>query len=220
MLHLEVLVEDSSGKRMLERILPRIMPGNVTFKVFSYKGVGHIPKNLQAQGDPAHRILLAQLPRLLGGYGKAFKDDGPEYNRVVLVICDSDARNVADFYSELQGLLANCNPAPTTIFCLATEEGEAWLLSDGAAVLAAYPKADKVELAKYVPDSIVGTWERLADVVYPGGHKELSKHGFFEIGAAKHEWAEKITPHLDIANTRSPSFRFLLTELESLAQLA
>lgn len=43
MMHLEVLVEDSSGKRMLEHLLPKILEGRGTFKVHSYRGVGRIP---------------------------------------------------------------------------------------------------------------------------------------------------------------------------------
>ncbi len=44
------------------------------------QGIGRIPKNLNAGGDPAKRILLDQLPKLLGGYGKT-----PGIDAVVVV---------------------------------------------------------------------------------------------------------------------------------------
>ncbi len=64
-------------------------------------------------------------------------------------------------------------PEARTQFCLAIEEGEAWLLGDLDAVRTAYPGARKAVLDEDVSDSRCGTWEVLADAVYPGGCTEL-----------------------------------------------
>ena len=66
-MHFEVLVEDLSGKRMLEILLPKILGQKHTAKIINYSGVGHIPKDLHKQPDPRNRHLLNQLPTLLSG---------------------------------------------------------------------------------------------------------------------------------------------------------
>lgn len=45
-MHFEILVEDQSGKKTLDILLPKILGGKHTFKVHPYKGIGQIPKNL------------------------------------------------------------------------------------------------------------------------------------------------------------------------------
>ena len=62
-------------------------------------------------------------------------------------------------------------------FCLAIEEGEAWLLGDIPAIKKAYPQARDAVLNGYGNDSICGTWELLADAVVRGGSTALDKEG-------------------------------------------
>lgn len=69
-------------------------------------------------------------------------------------------------------------------------------------------------------DSICGTWECLADAVYPGGSSALSKKGKMAVGAEKSQWAEKITPNMDVTNNRSPSFAYFRRALLELAEKA
>ena len=66
-MHFEILVEDQSGKTMLDLLIPKIIGDQHTFKVHPYKGIGKIPKNLTSSTDARRRILLDQLPRLLKG---------------------------------------------------------------------------------------------------------------------------------------------------------
>lgn len=99
---------------------------------------------------------------------------------------------------------------------VAIEEGEAWLLGDISAVRTAYPKANTNILKGYSNDSICGTWEKLADAVYPGGAAALSLRGWQAIGAEKTVWAASITPHMDVHHNDSPSFKNLKSELIAL----
>ena len=46
-MHIEMLVEDLSGKKALDVLVPRIIGDHDTFRVHSYKGIGHIPKNMK-----------------------------------------------------------------------------------------------------------------------------------------------------------------------------
>jgi hypothetical protein len=202
-MHIEVLVEDSSGARLVEMLLPRVIGAQGephTWRVHDYGGVGRIPKKLTAADLSTKKTLLDRLPGILQAHGKT-----PGIDAVVVVL-DSDRRDCKELLAELQALLTRCDPAPNALFRLAIEEMEAWLLGDRAALLRAYPKAKKDALSRYVQDSVCGTWEALADAVHPGGSAAIRKAGWPLPGQVKHEWVQQIGPHLDIEQNVSPSF--------------
>ncbi|WP_287876213.1 DUF4276 family protein [Acidovorax sp.] len=202
-MHIEVLVEDSSGEKLLAQLLPQILGEQGephTWRLKAYKGIGRIPPGLTAKADPAKRILLDQLPRLLQGYGKT-----PGIDAVVVVL-DTDRRDCKAFLQELRSVAKQCDPAPNTMFRLAVEEMEAWYLGDRAALLNAFPRAKREVLDRYVQDSVCGTWELLADAVYAGGAAAIKKAGWPLSGQIKHEWAEKIGPFMNLRQNASPSF--------------
>ncbi|MDR1043743.1 MAG: DUF4276 family protein [Candidatus Adiutrix sp.] len=174
-MHFDFLVEDLSGKKALEVLLAKIIGLGVhTFTIHRYGGLGHLPKGLKPGQDAGTRMLLNQLPKLLQGYGHTHAKYTADYPAVVIVVCDLDKKCLKKFRQELDDLLRQCDPRPNARFCLAIEEGEAWLLGDVSAVKAAYPRAKTGILRQYENDAICGTWERLADAVYPGGSVELS----------------------------------------------
>jgi hypothetical protein len=216
-MHFEILVEDQSGKKTLDILVPKIIGNEHTFKVIPYKGIGRIPRNLYKKTDPGKRILLEQLPRLLRGYGKTFSQYPPNYQAVIIVVADLDNRCLKKFRQEVLTIIQNCNPKPETRFCVAIEEGEAWLLGDLSAVKSAYPRAKINVLNEYENDSICGTWEKLADAIYPEGASKLSKQGWQTVGKIKSEWAEKISSHMNVNNNLSPSFCYLRENLRKLA---
>lgn len=213
-MHFEVLVEDASGKIALQEILGKILHPPHTFRVISYKGVGHLPKGLRTVSEPRHRILLAQLPRLLRGYGKSLRGIAA----VVIVVVDLDRKDCGRLKTELLEVHSRCDPAPRTLFRIAIEEMEAWLLGDREAVAQAFPSARASELDRYRQDSICDTWELLADAVHPGGSKKLKAQGWPAPGQAKCEWARRITPHMVPERNLSPSFQVFRAGLLRLAQ--
>lgn len=215
-MHFEILVEDQSGKKALDILIPKLIGREHSFKVHPYKGIGRIPKNLGGNADASKRILLSQLPQLLRGYGHTFAKYPEDYPAAVILICDLDDKCLKSFREELHAILNACDPKPKTRFCVAIEEGEAWFLGDMTALKKAYPKAKDAVLDSYVNDSICGTWEKLADAIFPGGSAALSHKGWQAIGAAKSEWAEQITPHMDVNNNASPSFGYLRTKIMEL----
>ena len=203
-MHFEVLVEDQSGSIAVDAVLGKILGRNGalhSWKVHGYKGLGHIPKGLRGKTDPAKRILLDRLPKLLQGYGKI-----PDASSAVVVVVDLDNRDCMAFKRELLAVLNACDPRPTTLFRIAIEEIEAWLLGDRAAVKAAYPRARDSVLDRYRQDEICGTWEVLADAVHAGGAAALVKAGGPAAGEAKCIWAREIAPHMIPDKNRSPSF--------------
>ena len=202
-MHIEVLVEDSSGERLLAALLPKLLGAHGaphTWNLHGYRGVGRIPPGLKPRADASKRILLDRLPRLLAGYGRT-----PGIDAVVVVL-DTDDRNCATFLAELKDVAASCASPPRTLFRLAIEEIEAWYLGDREALLAAYPQADKKLLGRYEQDSVCGTWEILADAIHPGGTKAIRKAGWPLPGEIKHKWAEVIGPRLEPDRNLSPSF--------------
>jgi hypothetical protein len=180
--HFEVLVEDRSGSISLEFILEKILgPNGVnhSWTIHRFKGIGHLPKGLHGVPNPTNQLLLNNLPSLLRAYGKVLQGSS-----AVVVVADSDDRDCIKFKQELLNVLNACNPSPNTLFRIAVEEGEAWLLGDRAAVKSAYPNANDVVLNSYVQDSICGTWEVLADAVHSGGSTQLKTSGYPAAGVA------------------------------------
>lgn len=202
-MHLEFLVEDRSGEILLDNLLPKLLgtQGDPhTWHLHSYRGIGRLPKGLAKGGDPVHRILLDQLPRILKGYGRT-----PGIDAVVVVL-DVDRRNCRDFLQELDEVAKGCAPVPNTLFRLAIEEMEAWYFGDRAAITAAYPKAKMEVLNRYVQDSVCDTWEMLANAIYPGGVAAIRKFGWPLPGQVKCDWATRIGPSMDLEANLSTSF--------------
>lgn len=207
MMHLEVCVEDASGKILVDQVLARLLRQNVSWRVHSYKGIGRIPRGLKSTDNAEKRILLDNLPKLIRGCVKT------PYVSALIVVVDNDRKNCVEFLAELKAIRDAIDPAANVIFRIAIEEMEAWLLGDAAAIEAAYPVLKRESLNEYVPDSIGNTWERLADIIHPGGSAALISEGWPAPGKAKCEWAENIPPHMNFEGNSSPSFNKFLEAL-------
>ena len=218
-MHFEVLVEDRSGGIALDCIMGKILGANGSvhsWKIHGYKGIGRLPRDLHGVTDPNKRILLDRLPKILQGYGRSLDNIG--LPAAVIVVVDLDDRDCMAFKRELLDVLNACDPRPRTLFRIAIEESEAWLLGDREAVKAACPGAKDSVLNGYEPDSICGTWEVLADAVHPGGSARLEESGYPAAGGAKCGWAETIAPHLDPDRNRSRSFQVFRDGVKALAR--
>src|SRR3569623_831788 len=124
-MHIELLVEDSSGARLIEDVIVRILGDQsaiLTWRIHSYKGLGRLPKGLVASPDASKRILLDRLPSILRGYGKT---PGVDWG---VVVVDSDEKDCKMFLKELKGVVEKIIPQPQVMFRLAIEEMEAWYL--------------------------------------------------------------------------------------------
>jgi len=62
-MHFEILVEDQSGKKALDILIPKLIGDGHTFSVHPYKGIGRIPKNLGDNTDASKRILLTRMSK-------------------------------------------------------------------------------------------------------------------------------------------------------------
>ena len=214
-MHFEVLVEDRSASIAVGHLLEKMLgPNNAdhSWRVISYRGLGRIPKGLAGSTNADKRILLDRLPRLLRGYGRSLD---PSLCCVVVVV-DADSNDCVELKQELLDVLAQCQPRPRTLFRIAIEESEAWLLGDRRAVLAVYPKARRAVLDAYVQDSVCGTWEVLGAAV--SSKRERSDLlSWPQSGVAKCRWAETIASHMDVDENASPSFRAFRDGIRALA---
>ena len=221
-MQLEILVEDSSGKRMLDHLVPMLIGKKkqphryriINIQDLKYRMMAKMPR-IRAKTIPWDELLFETLRVQLKNYGRA---SSPKCPTAIVVVVDLDYHDYDDFKTTLENLLKDCDPAPNAVFLLAIEEGEAWLLGDIQAVKKAYPFASDYVLSEYTPDSICGTWEWLADAVYRGGSERLTEIGYPEIGRVKFEWAERITPYIDEKRNNSPSFHSFCNGLRKLAK--
>ena len=215
-MHFEILVEDISGKKALDIVVPKIVGKQHTFRVIGFRGIGHIPRNLKSGTAVANRLLLNHLPRLLRAYGRTYAVKPADHPAAVILVCDLDDRCLKKFRLNLFSVLNACNPKPLARFCIAIEEGEAWLLGDDSAITSTYPNLRCDVLEGYKNDAICGTWEVLADAVYAGGARSLKNRGWRAVGREKSIWAERIAPLMDVDNNASPSFCYFRDKLREL----
>lgn len=211
-MHFQFLIEDQSGAALIEILMKKISltNGDITYNCKPFKGLGGFTKKNTIKETKSGK-LLNDLAIYLRGFNKSLQ----YIPAVIIVVLDNDTHNTEEFLAELNRVAQLNMITVDHVFCIAIEEVEAWLLGDEDAVLAAYPSAKIQQLHTYVQDSICGTWEVLADVVYPGGVSKLKKEcpTYIEIGKCKSEWAKKIGSHMDITHNNSPSFNHFITEI-------
>lgn len=214
--YIEILVEDRSGGILVEQIMNKYVENkkNIQYKIHSFKGIGKIPLKVNRMSQIKSKRLLTDLPMYLKGMNSYLKS--MPGRKAIFVILDSDDEDCAKMKSSLIRMYQELEVSIHVFFCIAIEEIEAWLLGDSEALLMAYPAAKRQLLQKYVPDSIIGTWEYLADVVYKGGLQALKRNAssYYEKGMFKCECARNIGALLDIRKNVSPSFNYFIEKLD------
>ena len=196
---IEVLVEGSSDVPVLREVLTRrfMLAEDVHFRVHAHQGRGNLPSDVLRVQGLKNRGLLNQLPAKLQAFGKSFTRQ-----QWVLVVVDADRTSPHKLLIDLKNMLAKIPKPPRTLFCIAVEETESWFIADTNAVKKAYPKSKIAAIKKISPDAICGAWEKLAEAIQATGKDKVA-------------WAEKISPHLDLDDPRSPSFLALLQGIDN-----
>ncbi len=115
-MHFEILVEDASGKILLEHLVPKIIGPKErphSFRIINIQDLKHrvmmrMPRHL-ARTLPWDTILFQTLAIQLRAYGKSL----PRKNGVVIILVDLDYRNSDEFLGQLRDLFAACDPKPS-----------------------------------------------------------------------------------------------------------
>ena len=194
-MHIEFLVEEYSTEVTLNFIVPKIIGDIHTFKIHNFQNKDR---------------LLKKLPERLQGYSKFIPDNW----RIVILVdedrcdCQELKRKLCDASSVVTKQKGNI-----VLHRIAVEELESWFIGDVTAIRAEYEKipVSLSQQAKFRnPDTIKGgTWEQL--------DKILKKYGY-ETGLQKIDFAEKVSPHMDVENNLSRSFQIFRDGLRSIVK--
>ena len=207
MIFLEVLLEGASDLPAVRSILRRRfrLEENQHFRLHQHQGRGTIPNHPNRPPDPKRRGLLDQLPAKLRGYS------GLPAGYWVVVLVDADKDRCKNLKTDLVELYQRLPKKPKRVlFRIAVEETESWFLADEHAILRAFPNADRSAIPGPPHDRQIGAWECLARVL---------KRRPEECDAGdKIDWAEAISPHLDLVSPASPSLRAFVTGVERCLQ--
>lgn len=211
-MHFQFLIEDQSSEILIRLVMQKLLVeySNITYDCKSFRGIGGFTKKNTIKETKTGK-LLNDLATYLRGFNKSLSG----FSSAIFVILDNDDRDTPVFMQDLERVAQQNNIIMDYVFCIAVEEVEAWLLGDENALLCAYPNARLSVLHSYIQDSVCGTWEVLANTVFPGGMKKIrnNNYSYVQIGALKCEWSEKIGHYLNIHNNKSPSFNLFLQEL-------
>ena len=214
-MYFQFLIEDPSGEEFIHQIMKKLIAEypETYYKCKSFHGIGGFTKKNTVKETKTGK-LLNDLTTYLKGFNKSLQNMN---DAAIVIVVDNDDRDTDAFYAELESVANNNMITLDHVFCIAVEELEAWLLGDENAILAAYPSAKLPLLRSYEQDSICGTWEVLADMLYKGGRNKLKRNSpyYGETGTLKCEWARNIGAQMDIHNNKSPSFNHFINALES-----
>ena len=211
-MHFQFLIEDLSGETLIKMIMQNLQKEHpeITADYKSFHGIGGFTLRETIRETKTGK-LLNDLAIYLRGFNRSLQN----FPAALFVVVDNDDRNPEEFKMQMQRIAEQNQITIDHVFCLAIEEMEAWLLGDEEALLKAYPKARKSVYESYMQDSICGTWEKMADIIYLGGSKKMKKENpsYAGIGKIKNEWAQNIGKEMNLNQNASPSFNCFLSEI-------
>lgn len=185
---LHIFTEEPSLKIVLENILPKVLPKNVYFQIYSHQGKQDLEKALTK--------TLPSISRIPGSKVLVTRDQD-----------SSDCKEVKQNLFELIELNCQCDFS-IRIVC---RELESWYLGDLDAIERAYPRFKAIQYktkAEYRNvDKLQSPNRELLKIIPEYSNREY---------LPKLEAAEMISPQLNINNNKSESFNQTLNAIKRL----
>ena len=218
-MYYQFLIEDKSSEQLIDVLMQKfaLLYPDTLYNCKSFHGIGGFTKkNTVKETKTGH--LLDDLATYLRGFNKSLQS----FPSVIVIVLDNDDHNTEEFRNSLEQVADQNMITVDHVFCIAVEEVEAWLLGDENAITSAYPNVKLSVLHNYVQDSICGTWETLANAIYPGGYSKLIKNAvsYSEIGRIKAEWSRNIGAYMEFNSNNSPSFNYFFSEIQRRASVS
>jgi hypothetical protein len=190
--NLHIFVEELSAKRVLDIIVPQIIPVNVTFQVYPHQGKQDLEKALNKTVPSISRIPGARI----------------------LIMRDQDSGDCRKVKQNLTETLQGKSEAPTLIRIICREL-EAWYLGDLYAVNKAYPR---VKPNHYVSKSDFRNVDLIQNA--HGFLLTIIPEYSGRTSLPKIEVAENVAPFLNIHQNTSRSFKCFVSGIDKLLTMA
>jgi hypothetical protein len=187
---LHVFTEEASAKNVFQELLPKILPENVFFRIYSHQGKRDLEKALK------HTLpSISRIP-----------------DSKILITYDQDSSDCKDVKDHLISLFTdNCQcDCLVRIVC---KELESWFLGDLDAIKLAYPRfkpehhQSKAEFRNV--DNITQPNKLLLRIIPEYADRET---------LPKLETSENISRHMDISRNNSQSFNNTISAIRRLTQ--
>ncbi len=191
MIMLHILTEELSCKKVLDALLPKVLPENVHYRIYPHQGREDLKKALNNTGPHLSKTPDARI----------------------VVLHDQDQHNCKKLKKELlQILKAKC--VSPFLICIVYRELENWYLGDLQALKGAYPR---FKAGKYQSKKILRNIDRIqnAPQLILSMVPELSNRKTLP----KLEIAEKIAGHLSLEKNKSVSFNYFFKGLQKLLMM-
>lgn len=185
MITLHIFTEEPSLKIVLETILPKILPQNVYFQIYSHQGKQDLERAL--------RTTLPSISKIPGSKILVTRDQD-----------SADCKDLKQHLTETIGLNCQCD----FLIRIICRELEAWYLGDMQAIQKAYPRfnaeqyKNKAEFRNV--DKLQSANKELLKLI-----PEYSNRDYLP----KLETAEYISPFLDLNNNKSESFNYTIAAI-------
>jgi hypothetical protein len=190
MITLHIFTEEPSAKNVFEAILPKLLPQNVSFRIYPHQGKQDL-----------ERALRKSLPHIS-------KIPGSK----ILVTRDQDSTDCIELKNKLDEIIKeNC-------YCdyfirIVCKELEAWFLGDLNAVHCAYPRLKPEQYQSKADfknvDKITNPNKYLLRIIPEYSNRDI---------LPKLEASERIAQFLNLDNNRSLSFRHTLRAIKKLTE--
>ncbi|MBK7468341.1 MAG: DUF4276 family protein [Saprospiraceae bacterium] len=187
---LHVFTEEASARNVFESILPRLLPQDVNYRIYSHQGKQDLEKAIQK--------TIPSISRIPGSK--------------ILITRDQDSSDCVNIKNNIINLLSNkcvCD-FYVRIVC---RELESWFLGDLSAIQKAFPrfKAEqhmtKADLRNV--DKITNANKYLLKIIPEYSHRE---------NLPKLEVSESISKYLDLNKNTSTSFNHTLRAIKNLVK--